>query len=92
MAKLVGVSCLTPPTCAKDRNFTRASLAKFIRAADAALDDYLPRLDQGDAAESGTAGARVGNLGKKIASLCGCPGFCRCPSGHGAANARCAAI
>ena len=29
----------------KDRNFTRASLAKFIKAADAALNDYLQRLD-----------------------------------------------
>ena len=29
----------------KDRNFTRASLAKFIKMADAKLDDYLQRLD-----------------------------------------------
>ncbi len=53
----------------KDRNFTRGSLAKFIKAADAALDDYLQRLDRGDAAESGTAGSRVENLGEKIAAL-----------------------
>jgi hypothetical protein len=53
----------------KDRNFTRASLAKFIKSADAALDDYLQRLDQGDATESGTAGSRVENLGAKIAAL-----------------------
>ena len=53
----------------KDRNFTRASLAKFIKAADAALDDYLKRLDQGDATEGGTAGSRVANLGAKIAAL-----------------------
>jgi hypothetical protein len=39
----------------KDRNFTRASLAKFIKSADASLDDYLQRLDQSDAGESGTA-------------------------------------
>ncbi len=30
----------------KDRNFTRASLAKFIELAEAKLDDYLQRLDQ----------------------------------------------
>ena len=30
----------------KDRNFTRASLAEFIRLADKKLDDYLQRLDQ----------------------------------------------
>ena len=53
----------------KDRNFTRGSLAKFINAADAALDDYLQRLDQGDAAESGTPGSRIENLGEKIAAL-----------------------
>jgi hypothetical protein len=28
----------------KDRNFTRASLTKFIEVADAKLDDYLQRL------------------------------------------------
>jgi transposase len=53
----------------KDRNFTRASVAKFIKSADAALDDYLQRLDQGDATENGTAGSRVENLGAKIAAL-----------------------
>ena len=36
----------------KDRNFTRASLTKFIKLADAKLDDYLQRLDESDAAES----------------------------------------
>ena len=35
----------------KDRNFTRASLAEFIKPADATLDDYLQRLDKSDAAE-----------------------------------------
>ena len=30
----------------KDRNFTRASLAEFIRLADAKLDDYLQRLER----------------------------------------------
>jgi transposase len=53
----------------KDRNFTRASLAKFIKAADAALDDYLQRLNKGDAAERGRPGSRVRNLAKKIAAL-----------------------
>ena len=42
----------------KDRNFTRASLREFIRRADAKLDDYLQRLDEGDAAESATRAAR----------------------------------
>src|SRR6516162_3868530 len=33
----------------KDRNFTRATLTQFIKAADAKLDDYLQRLDKSDA-------------------------------------------
>src|SRR5207237_2253095 len=53
----------------KDRNFTRASLAKFIRAADERLEEYLERLDEGDVAENGTHGARVKNLADKIATL-----------------------
>src|SRR3954462_11827798 len=53
----------------KDRNFTRASLAEFISEADAQLDDYLGRLDQGDAAESAAGGTRVKNLAEKIAAL-----------------------
>ena len=53
----------------QDRNFTRTSLAKFIKSADAALDDYLKRLDQGDATEGSTPGSRVANLGAKIAAL-----------------------
>jgi transposase len=53
----------------KDRNFTRASIAKFIKAADERLEDYLKRLDQGDVAESGIQGARVRNLADKIAAL-----------------------
>ncbi len=32
----------------KDRNFTRNSLAKFIRAGDDRLDDYLKRMDAGE--------------------------------------------
>ena len=53
----------------KDRNFTRASLTEFIKLADEKLDDYLQRLDRGDAAERGTRGARVENLAEKIAAV-----------------------
>jgi transposase/IS5 family transposase len=53
----------------KDRNFTRASLAKFIELADAKLDDYLQRLDQSDTTESKTGGSRVKNLAEKIAAI-----------------------
>ena len=54
----------------KDRNFTCASLTTFIRNADARLADYLHRLDDGDAAESGNgAGSRRENLAEKIAAL-----------------------
>lgn len=53
----------------KDRNFTRSSLTKFIKAADERLEEYLARLDEGDVAENGTHGARVKNLADKIAAL-----------------------
>ena len=53
----------------KDRNFTRASLTKFIEVADAKLDDYLQRLDQSDVSESRTAGSRIKNLAEKIAAI-----------------------
>jgi transposase len=54
----------------KDRNFTRTSLQDFIRAADARLDAYLRRLDEGDIEEGGTGGgARTKNLAEKIAAL-----------------------
>jgi transposase len=54
----------------KDRNFTRNSLEKFIRAADERLDVYLRRLDEGDVAEGGTdGGARTKNLAEKIEAL-----------------------
>src|SRR5271154_7322917 len=47
----------------KDRNFTRASLRAFIRAADERLDDYLARLDASDLEDGAAAvGARTGNL------------------------------
>jgi transposase len=53
----------------KDRNFTRSSLTKFIKAADERLEEYLSRLDEGDVAENGAQGARVKNLADKIAAL-----------------------
>src|SRR5271169_1749958 len=53
----------------KDRNFTRAALTQFIKAADAKLDDYLQRLDKSDATESGKDGSRVKNLAEKIAAI-----------------------
>src|ERR1022692_4691461 len=53
----------------KDRNFTRASLAEFIKLADAKLDDYLQRLDQSDVTENGTVGSRGKNLAEKIAAI-----------------------
>src|ERR1700757_3226788 len=53
----------------KDRNFTRASLTQFIKAADAKLDDYLQRLDKSDATERGQGGSRVANLAEKIAAV-----------------------
>ena len=63
----------------KDRNFTRNSLAKFIRAADERLDEYLKRLDQGDVEEDGMGGgARTNNLAgedrgahREAQALCG---------------------
>src|ERR1700747_3693207 len=53
----------------KDRNFTKGSLQKFIAAADKKLEDYLNRLDAGDAEEGATSGSRVKNLAEKIAAL-----------------------
>ncbi len=43
----------------KDRNFTRNSLREFIAAADRKLEDYLKRLDDGDAEDGGTAAVRA---------------------------------
>ncbi|MGH6840475.1 MAG: hypothetical protein ACREDV_00030 [Methylocella sp.] len=53
----------------KDRNFTTGSLQKFIAAADRKLEDYLKRLDAGDAEERVSGGSRVGNLAEKIEAL-----------------------
>ena len=53
----------------KDRNFTTGSLQKFIEAADRELEDYLKRLDAGDAEERASGGSRVKNLAEKIEAL-----------------------
>jgi transposase len=45
----------------KDRNFMRASLSQFIKAADAKLEDYLGLLDKSDGTESGKDCSRVKN-------------------------------
>ena len=53
----------------RTRNFTTGSLQKFIAAADKKLDDYLKRLDAGEAEERVTGGSRVENLAEKIEAL-----------------------
>jgi len=53
----------------KDRNFTKNSLEKFIKAVDERLDEYLKRLDEDDAKEAGTGGSRTKNLSEKIEAL-----------------------
>ena len=53
----------------KDRNFTKNSLEKFIKAVDERLDEYLERLDEDDATEAGTGGSRTKNLAEKIEAL-----------------------
>ena len=53
----------------KGRNFTKNSLAKFIKGVDERLDEYLKRLDEDDATESGTGGSRTKNLADKIEAL-----------------------
>ena len=57
------------PVNNKDRNFTIASPRKFIAAVDKKLEDYLNRLDAGDAEERATGGSRVKNLAEKIEAL-----------------------
>src|ERR1700726_2440751 len=39
----------------KDRNFTMGSLQRFVEAVDKKLEDYLKRLDAGDAEEHSTS-------------------------------------
>jgi hypothetical protein len=53
----------------KDKNFTRNSLEKFIKAVDERLERYLKRLDEGDVDEARTDGSRVKNLAEKIEAL-----------------------
>ena len=53
----------------KDKNFTRNSLEKFVKAVDERLEEYLKRLDEGDVVEAGTDGSRVKNLAEKIEAL-----------------------
>jgi transposase/IS5 family transposase len=53
----------------KNRNFTINALKKFIESADKRLDDYLHRLDEGDAMETGTHGSRTPDLAKKIETI-----------------------
>jgi len=53
----------------KDKNFTRNSLEKFIKAVDERLEEYLKRLDEGDVEEAGTEGSRVKHLAEKIEAL-----------------------
>ena len=53
----------------KDRNFTKNSLEKFIKAVDKRLDEYLRRLDESDVEEAATDGSRTKNLAEKIAAL-----------------------
>ena len=53
----------------KDSNFTTGSFQKFIEATDKKLEDYLKRLDAGDAEERATGGSRVENLTEKIEAL-----------------------
>jgi len=53
----------------KDRNYTKSSLEKFIKAVDERLDEYLKRLDEDDATEARTGGSRTRNLTEKIEAL-----------------------
>jgi hypothetical protein len=53
----------------KDRNFTRASLAQFIKCADAKFDDYLQRPERSATTEAATGGSRVKNLAEKMGSI-----------------------
>ena len=53
----------------KDLDFTKTSLAKFIKNVDERLDEYLKRLDEDDAGEVGTGGPRTKNLAEKIEAL-----------------------
>jgi hypothetical protein len=53
----------------RDRNFTRAKLARDLAEADASIDRYLVELDAADNAEAGEPTARVAALPERIARL-----------------------
>ena len=54
----------------RNRNFTKKSLARFIEQADARLEKYLVRLDEGDDAETGLpGGGHEDDLRGKIARI-----------------------
>ena len=57
----------------KDRNFTRAALAKIIGDADERLSKYMGHLDKGDADEAADGGdvGRDNKLAEKIAAIQG---------------------
>ena len=57
----------------KDRNFTRAALAKIIGDADERLSKYMGHLDKGDADEAADGGdvGRDNKLAEKIAAIRG---------------------
>lgn len=55
----------------KTRNFTRTSLAKFIREADEKLASYMTRLDEGDANEAQAGGGGKVGLAEKIVAIRG---------------------
>lgn len=54
----------------KDRNFTRASLAKLIKQSEKGLEKYMAQLDIGDKGEEGTpSGDKTDALEAKIANI-----------------------
>ena len=54
----------------KDRNFTKNSLEKFIKAVDKCLDEYLRRLDESEGQEAATDGSRTKNLAPSQPESC----------------------
>src|ERR1700731_660172 len=50
----------------KDRNFTKNSLEKFIKAVDKRLNEYLRRLDESDVEETAPDGSPHKNPREKI--------------------------
>ena len=54
----------------RNKSFTKKTLAKFIEQADARLEKYLARLDEGDGVEAGLpGGGREDDLAGKIARI-----------------------